>query len=231
MLPTLCAFLYLDQGDHCRTRARSSHTSPFIFLPLIPPMQGVKVYHLQDRKFKRPIADLRMRIACEAANRTPFVRACSDLFVKLVVDTLVETCYQASTCELFSSISCSDVGYTIRVHGFDHKLLRLASQILAVFFSFRDESEKLPAGIKDARFDACLEILMRNYHNGGMQASRFCTDIRLRSIRPTIWSSYAKVSGFKGSVNCLPSSSRGRRERYNILTYTDSIHPLHTLFV
>lgn len=136
-----------------------------------------------------------MRIACAGANQSPFVRACSDLFVKLVVDALVETCYQASTCELFSSLSCSDVGYTIRVHGFDHKLLSLASQILNVFFCFREDSGSLPAGIKDGRFEACLEILERSYHNAGMQASRFCTDIRLRTIRPTIWSSSAKVSG------------------------------------
>lgn len=134
-----------------------------------------------------------MRIACAGANESAFVRACSDLFMKLVVDALVETCYQASTCELGSSITATDVGFTIRVCGFDHKLLDLAKFILAAFFSFREDSANLPSTIKDGRFEACLEILLRNYHNSGMQASRFCTDIRLRSIRPTIWSCSAKV--------------------------------------
>jgi len=195
--------MYGDESDY--------HVEDGIHFPAIPPpspeaqlprlvssTKGVKVYHLQDRKFKRPIAELRMQIACAGANQSPFVRACSDLFVKLVADALVETCYQATTCELGSSIFCSDVGYTIRVHGFDHKLLSLAQHILAVFFSFRRDSETLPDIIKEGRFDACLEILLRNYHNSGMQASRFCTDIRLRSIRPTIWSCSSKAKSLDG---------------------------------
>lgn len=206
------SLLILDHRVHLRTYLIRTLFLITSSLCASYPKQGVKVYHLQDRKFKRPIAELRMQIACAGANQSPFVRACSDLFVKLVADALVETCYQATTCELGSSIFCSDIGYTVRVHGFDHKLLSLAQHILAVFFSFRKDSETLPDIIEEGRFDACLEILLRNYHNSGMQASRFCTDIRLQSIRPTIWSCSAKVRCVEGGTDC--SMSLSDREQY-----------------
>ena len=170
--------------------------APESHLPrLISNTQGIRLYHLQDRKFKRPIAEFRMRIVCAGGNRSPFVRACSDLFVTLLKDSLIELCYQASTCELGSNISIDDIGFPIRVHGFDDKLLDLAREILSVFFSFRDVERdgKLPTSIKAGRFDACVEMLMRSYRNAGIQASQYSANVRLRCIRPTTWSCHAKV--------------------------------------
>jgi len=175
--------------------------APESHLPcLVSDTNGVKLYHLQDRKFKRPIAELRLRIVCAGGNQSPFVRACSDLFVTLCKDELIELCYQASTCELGSNISIDDIGFPIRVHGFDDKLLELAKEILSVFFSFRDveEEDKLPSSIKAGRFEACLEMLLRSYRNAGIQASRYSADVRLRSIRPTNWSCIAKAKALEG---------------------------------
>ena len=136
-----------------------------------------------------------MRIVCAGGNQSPFVRACSDLFVTLMKDSLIELCYQASTCELGSNISIDDIGFPIRVHGFDDKLLDLASEFLSVFFSFRDVERdgELPTSIKTGRFSACVEMLMRSYRNAGIQASQYSANVRLRCIRPTTWSCDAKV--------------------------------------
>ena len=64
-----------------------------------------------------------------------------------------------------------------------------------MFCSFRKSaaSSELPTLIKPDRFDACLEVLRRSYANAGMNASKLCTNIRLRCLRPTIWSSHAKL--------------------------------------
>ena len=151
------------------------------------------MWHLQDRKFRRPIAELRLKIICAHGNESPLYRACGDLLAILCQDTTTETCYLASVCELESSISSTDFGFTIRVHGFDDKLLDLVRDILKVFFSFRTCNGELPEGVKPSRFNACLEVLRRKYRNSGMHAGSLATDVRLRCIRPTIWSSYSKV--------------------------------------
>lgn len=148
---------------------------------------------MQDRKFKRPVAELRLLIACQNANKTPFYRACAELLAILIHDATTEICYLASVCELGNSIRATDLGLTVRVHGFDDKLLNLTGEILQVLFGFNIQSMELPLGINPDRFDACVEILRRKYNNEGMRASSLCSDIRLRCIRPTIWSANAKV--------------------------------------
>ncbi len=155
----------------------------------------MKIWHAQDYKFQRPIAEFRILIRCENANKSPLERACADLMANLCQDALVETSYLAAVCELGSELNSNDVGFVIRVHGFDDKLLHLVRKILNMFCSFRISStpSKLPNTIKPDRFNACLEVLRRSYTNAGLNASKLCTDIRLRCIRPTIWSSHSKL--------------------------------------
>ena len=163
---------------------------------LVHNANGVKMWHLQDRKFKRPIAELRLRLICSGANKTPLHQACADLFVNLVSDAVTETSYLASVCELGSSISCSDVGFSFRVNGFDDKLLDLFTTIFKVVLSFRNrkESDGLPETIREGRFEACQEVLKRKYANSGLKASKLSTDVRVECLRATSWSDYAKVS-------------------------------------
>mmetsp|Transcript_15601 Transcript_15601/g.21691 ORF Transcript_15601/g.21691 Transcript_15601/m.21691 type:complete len:742 (-) Transcript_15601:63-2288(-) len=166
---------------------------------LICNTQALKLWHLQDRKFHRPIAELRMRMTCADANKTPLQSACADLFVTLFGDTITETTYLASVCELGSSISSNDVGFGMRVHGFDDKLMDLAEFSLNLFFKFRGRIEKgLPDEVKEGRFEACHEVLQRRYHNHGLQASKLASSIRLRCLRPSQWTSHAKAKALEG---------------------------------
>lgn len=149
---------------------------------------------MQDRKFKRPIAEFRLRFICAEANKTPFHKAAADLLTALIRDAATETCYLADVCELGSSISATDAGFSVRLCGFDHKLLKLASYFLKLIFSFRDgDTGRLPPSIKEGRFEACLEVLLRRYGNAGMRASSFATDIRIMSIMPKVWPASSKV--------------------------------------
>lgn len=151
---------------------------------------------MQDRKFKRPIAELRLRLVCAAANKTPFHRACADLFVSLILDSIIETSYLADVCELGCSVGSTDVGFTVHVHGFDDKLLDLFELIVSAIFDFRDrdgESE-LPESIKEGRFEACLEVLRRKYGNDGLKASKLSSSVRLRCLQPSMRSAHSKVS-------------------------------------
>jgi nardilysin len=186
--------LHVDQGTGFPHIPPPSPPSRLPSLVINQP--GVKIWHAQDYKFQRPIAELRILIRCENVNKSPLERACADLMANLWQDALVETSYLAAVCELGSELNSTDVGFVIRVHGFDDKLLYLTKEILSMFCSFRvssTSSNVLPNTIKPDRFDACLEVLRRSYTNAGLNASKLCTSIRLRCIRPTIWSSYSKL--------------------------------------
>lgn len=165
----------------------------------------LKLWFLQDRKFKRPIGEFRLCITCASANKTPLHRACAELLAILLHDATTETRYLASVCELGSTVETSDLGFTFRIQGFDDKILTLTKEILNAFFSFR--GDVLPPSVKPNRFHACLEVLLRRYRNSGMKASSLCSDIRLRCLRPTIWSSSAKVRGHYRKFNQLMIAS------------------------
>ena len=137
-----------------------------------------------------------MRIICCAANKTPFHRACSDLFVSLIQDSITETTYLADVCILGCSLSSTSVGFSIRVHGFDDKLLDLFELIARAIFAFRGRAgeSELPEFIKIGRFEACLEVLRRKYSNEGLKASKLSSDVRLRCLQPSRWSAHSKVS-------------------------------------
>lgn len=160
----------------------------------------VRMWHLQDRRFKRPIADLRMHLECDGMQGSALNQACMELFCKLCTDSLTETCYLASVGELGSSLRPTDTGFSIRVHGFDQHLLTLTKELLKVAMSFRgiEGESALPPTIKKDRFDACVELQLRQYSNSGMDAQGFATSLRLLCLRPSLKSSFSKLKAFRG---------------------------------
>jgi secreted Zn-dependent insulinase-like peptidase len=171
---------------------------------LVVDQSGIKMWHLQDTKFHRPLAELRLKIKCGNANKSPLERTCADLMASLCRDALEEVSYMAAVCELGSSLKSDDTGFSIRVHGFDDRLLELTKEVLSVFFSFRTasslSSRKLPPSVAPSRFGPGIEVLQRSYANTGMTAGKMCSDIRLRCIRTTIWSAYAKAQALKDNM-------------------------------
>jgi nardilysin len=150
------------------------------------------MWWLQDRHYHRPIADLRLQIVSAAANKTPLHRVCAEMVRLLCVDALVEDSYMADVCDLSYSLDATDVGFTVTVDGFDHKLLDLFERVMSVFLSFAGQTSSLPTGITEERFSSCVEVLQRKYKNADMKASSLCTSIRLQAFRPTLWSVHQK---------------------------------------
>lgn len=133
-----------------------------------------------------------MRLVCAAANKTPFHRACAELFVSLILDSITETSYLADVCDLECSVSSTDTGFSVRVHGFDDKMLKLFTVVLEAMLGFRGQST-LPLSIKEGRFEACLEVLRRRYSNTGLKASNLSSNVRLQSLQPLLRSAHSKV--------------------------------------
>lgn len=189
-----------DSDDHVGDGAQFPPIPPALSESRLPQLisntQVLKFWHLQDRTFKRPIAELRLNMVCAAANRTPLHHACADLLVRLIDDALTETCYLASMCELGTSFESTETGFIVRVHGFDDKLFDLFQLVLGAFLSFRGQYS-LPDIIKDGRFEACLEQLRRIYSNAGLKAGKLCGNVRVECLKPTSRSSHSKAKALE----------------------------------
>jgi len=154
---------------------------------------------LQDKSFTRPIAELQLQLFCSNANKTPLHRACADLMMELCADALTETSYMASICELGWTIESADIGFNLRVFGFDDKLIDFFGTIFKMLLSFcrSNKSGQLPSTIQTGRFDACLEILRRKYANSGMSSAKLSSNMRLLCILPTRYSSFQKTAAIE----------------------------------
>jgi nardilysin len=152
----------------------------------------LKLWWIQDRTFHRPFADLRMQLICQNANASPLHMACAELMVHLCSDALTGARYQAELCELFSSLSVTDSGFGLRLHGFNDKMKTLLETTLKTVLSFRESDNELPSSITKDRFDVCLEIQRRGYKNSEMTSSGQASSIRMKALRPTVWSTNQK---------------------------------------
>ena len=174
--------------------------SPSKHLPIqISNSNLLKMWWLQDRKFKRPITEFRIQVTCPAIIiHDPLHRACTDLLRKLCADALMETVYLAEMCELECTIDATDTGFYFRFYGFDDKLLDLFTTTMTLFLSFTKVTDTLPDSIATDRFHVCLEILQRQYKNSGTTSSNLSNGLRLRAIRPTIYSPSQKLKSLDG---------------------------------
>lgn len=153
----------------------------------------LRLWHLQDRHFHRPIADLRVQIVCEQANASALTRAVADLMAELVYDVCTETTYLASVCESDTSIAANCTGFELCFSGFDDKLLDLARFVLPIFLSFAQPGDSLPKTFPESRFEACYEILHRKYKNDGLTSSKFCKYVRVEALRARYWSAHSRL--------------------------------------
>jgi secreted Zn-dependent insulinase-like peptidase len=181
-----------------------------IAFPPIPPASArkpieistsnlLKMWWLQDRVFKRPIAELRVQLICAKANSSALYRTAADAFQCLCADALLETTYLAKMCELGCGIEATDIGFSIRVHGFQDKLLDLFRTTLELLLSFRGCATGLPESIDEQRFHACTESLERRYKNTGITSADLSSGIRVRAIRTNLYSAHEMLQ----ALTCL----------------------------
>lgn len=191
-------------------------TPPSRLPKLVYNTNELKLWHLQDRTFKRPIADLRLQLNCVEANKTTLHTACADILVNLVSDAVTEIAYMASVCELGSSFSSNDTGFSVRVHGFDDKLLDLFLVMVDMLLRFRNHNSNekdLPEGFSVERFELILETYRRSCVNSGMKSSKLGSGIRIQCLRPGNFSARQKflavekldISTFTSTITSIMS--------------------------
>ena len=83
---------------------------------LIHRSQAVDLWHLQDRVFLRPIAELRVAVHSGCANDSALNRACTELLVQICHDALTERVYLAALCEIGCSVETAETGIGFRIN-------------------------------------------------------------------------------------------------------------------
>ncbi|CAN0317766.1 unnamed protein product, partial [Ectocarpus sp. 8 AP-2014] len=131
------------------------------------------LWHLQDRTFGQPRAEIYLKVVTPVANESERSAALCELVVRLVNDSLTEYSYDAYVAELSYHVKATDAGFQqIHVYGFDHKAPLMLREVLKRLLDLGSHLEEGPLSVQ-------LEALIRGYHNTNMKPGRHVSNVRL----------------------------------------------------
>eukprot|EP00850_Spirogloea_muscicola_P015894 SM000125S26099 [mRNA] locus=s125:384142:392192:+ [translate_table: standard] len=139
---------------------------------------GCRLWHKLDRVFRTPRANVFFAITSPAADTSASAAVCTELFVRLVEDSLSKTMYLANVAKLESSLTVAGHRIEVKLHGFSHKLPQLAESIFRRLDGFIVDPE---------RFEVVREELARAYRNANMKPMKQSAYLRLAVLRQTAW--------------------------------------------
>eukprot|EP00850_Spirogloea_muscicola_P012506 SM000081S22640 [mRNA] locus=s81:244115:252096:- [translate_table: standard] len=139
---------------------------------------GCRLWHKLDRVFRTPRANVFFAITSPAADTSASTAVCTELFVRLLEDSLSKTMYLANVAKLESSLTVAGHRIEVKLHGFSHKLPQLAESIFRRLDGFLVDPE---------RFEVVREELARAYRNANMKPMKQSAYLRLAVLRQTAW--------------------------------------------
>jgi len=116
----------------------------------------LKLWFLQDKKFRSPKAELNLRFKLPVLNNSLENAARAQLFAAMITDQLNEYAYPASLAGLTFSIKANARGFDVRVSGYTDKQNLLINKILAAL---------VQADFSSSRFDKLKDDLIREWRN------------------------------------------------------------------
>lgn len=116
----------------------------------------LKLWFLQDKKFRSPKAELNFRFKLPVLNNSLENAARAQLFAALITDQLNEYAYPASLAGLTFSIKANARGFDVNVAGYTDKQNLLVNKILAAI---------VDADFSQSRFDKLKDDLIREWRN------------------------------------------------------------------
>ncbi|GGY66057.1 peptidase M16 [Cellvibrio zantedeschiae] len=118
--------------------------------------EDLKLWFLQDRKFRSPKAELNFRFKLPVLNNSLENTARTQLFAALITDQLNEYAYPASLAGLTFSVKANSRGLEVNVAGYTDKQSLLMNKILAAIGQ---------ASFTEARFETLKDDLIREWRN------------------------------------------------------------------
>lgn len=118
--------------------------------------EDLKLWFLQDKKFRSPKAELNFRFKLPVLNSSLENTARTQLFTALITDQLNEYAYPASLAGLTFSVKANSRGLEVNVAGYTDKQSLLMNKILAAIGQ--------PVFLQ-ARFDTVKDDLIREWRN------------------------------------------------------------------
>ncbi|MCO5583223.1 hypothetical protein L7F22_037131 [Adiantum nelumboides] len=134
----------------------------------------LKLWYKLDKKFQMPRANTYFLISCQGGRDSIKASVLTEVYIKLLKDSLNETLYLANVARLESSLSVVGDKLEVKLHGFSEKLPRLASRIAQFLKTFSPSPD---------RFEVIKEDLLRGYTNVNMKPSKHSTYLRLQILK------------------------------------------------
>lgn len=136
----------------------NSSSAPPTLLELGDDMEGYIGWWKMDDTFFKPKASVRIKIETPVCYTNPAASVLTELFAKLLKDSLSTFTYHADIAGLSYNITRNVKGVNLEVKGYNHKLLLLLRHVLSQMRSFDTK-------IDPARFALVKEKIMRNFAN------------------------------------------------------------------
>lgn len=118
--------------------------------------EDLKLWFLQDRKFRSPKAELNFRFKLPLLNSSLENAARAQLFAALITDQLSEYAYPASVAGLTFNVKANSRGLDVNLAGYTDKQSLLMNKILAAIGQ---------ASFNEARFETLKDDLLREWRN------------------------------------------------------------------
>eukprot|EP00899_Mesostigma_viride_P003587 jgi/Mesvir1/13229/Mv12754-RA.3 len=137
-----------------------------------------KLWYFRDTTFLAPRTNVYFAISSDAAYRNPREAALTELYLRLLEDSLTEISYMASLAELYSSIAPHTQRLELKLNGFSDKLPVYADQIFQAVAGLV---------VKQDRFEVVREELARAIKNTNLKPMKHVSSTRLHAIKVESW--------------------------------------------
>lgn len=151
---------------------------------------GYRVWYKKDDTFFMPKAQVEAKLTSEYCDSTVLSHMATELFVQIVTDALNDYAYYAEVAGLSYSVSTSQNGIEVCVHGFNEKLGNLLSVIIETI-----KSHKTP----ESRFKVLKKRLEQNLGNSrySMPYQQLSSQSTLCWLSENMWDVESRLEALK----------------------------------
>jgi len=115
-----------------------------------------KLWFKPDTLFKTPKGQVYLRFSLPESYTSPEAAVCTNLFTKMLVDSMNEVTYYAEVAGLSYSIQSTTLGLSTAFSGYSDKLLLLVEEVVDRIASFKSVED---------RFNVLREQMQKQYYN------------------------------------------------------------------
>ncbi|KAJ8952796.1 hypothetical protein NQ318_008113, partial [Aromia moschata] len=151
----------------------------------------LEMWYRKDQKFKLPLAYYYFYLISPMALESASSPVMLDMLINLLVVSMSEELYPATSADLSYSFITHDKGLIIKVNGYNEKLPLVIDVISKYLLTLNDR-------ITENMFEAVKDKVVKSYYNKLLKPSTLAKDIRLNLLVTSYWTPVEKYSALVG---------------------------------